>query len=146
MGIRSLEYAPDAPRARGEGFLKAVCDFSGAGGGAGYIGSNWDHEEDFTRKTVTFNLYIPEALKAGNYRIRFYLMSTPGFWNWVKDSSETFPIENSGWNRVSYRWDKAGLSGNAEKTREVGLIIEKSPDSPDWTGSIYFDDIGWKNE
>lgn len=98
--------------------------------------------ENLADRELEFSIYIPQDLAKLNYELKFHIYSTFDM-PWITDTSDSFPLNKSGWNTFKYKWRDKEISGNMDCIRGFGVTIEKNPSTPAWKGSLYFDDIRW---
>ncbi|HRU39299.1 MAG TPA: hypothetical protein P5511_05435, partial [Candidatus Goldiibacteriota bacterium] len=115
--------------------------------------SPWDNGiSDFTRinmtgRTITFHIYVPAGLvdTTNPYGVKVYAQNKS--WQW-KDM--WFNITGSGWQ--TYSWNVSGAyntcqwtdCNDATEVIQIGVEITKSnASSPDFTGTLYFDEIAY---
>ncbi len=123
----------------GSGSLKAVCHFAGADSNEANIGTVFDHLEDFSGKTLSVKVFVPQDLAAMDCSLKTYITSTD---NWTDDEQKTILLKN-GWNDI--RWNLSGVQakGNFKEVRRFGWIILHPEYNPAWDGNILFDEIRW---
>jgi predicted alpha/beta superfamily hydrolase len=140
FAIRSLAFDPvNSSEQDGSGSLKAECRFTGPDSSEAYVGTVFDHGEDFSGKTVSVKVYIPEDLAGMDCTIRTFVFSTE---NWISDEQK--PVElKSGWNDIRWDLSNAQLKGNVKEVRRFGWSILHPDGKPLWNGNIYYDEIHW---
>jgi predicted alpha/beta superfamily hydrolase len=140
LAVRNLSFdQAKSSEQDGSGSLKAECYFNGSDSSEANVGTVFDHGEDFSGKTISAKVYIPEDLAGMNYAIRTFVSSTE---NWISDEQD--PIElKSGWNDVHWDLSKAQLNGDFKEVRRFGWTILHPNGKPAWSGNIYYDEIHW---
>jgi hypothetical protein len=99
---------------------------------------------DFTNRTLRVRVYIPAGLVDANYPYGLYLFVQDSTWTW---RDQVVNITASGWQTFSWKVaDSCNTCGSGDVTKiiQAGVKIAKSADaSPDYTGTVYFDDFVW---
>jgi len=121
------------------GSLKAVCHFAGSDSSEAYIGTVFDHAENFSGKTISAKIYIPEDLAEMNCSIKTFVFSTD---NWISDEQKPIALK-AGWNDIHWDLSNAQIKGNLNEVRRFGWSILHPNEKPGWNGNIYYDEIRW---
>ena len=123
----------------GSGSLKAVCHFAGSDSSEAYVGTVFDHAENFSGKTISVKVYIPEDLAEMNCSIKTFVFSTD---NWISDEQKLIALK-AGWNNIRWDLSSAQIKGNLNEVRRFGWSILHPNEQPGWNGNIYYDEIHW---
>ena len=138
--MRNFSFEPsNSSEQDGSGSLKAACRFAVPDSNEANIGTVFDHLENFSGKTLSVKVYIPEDLAGMNCSLKTYMNSTD---DWIYDEQKPAVLK-SGWNDI--KWDLSGaqIKGNIKEVRQFGWIILHPDNKPAWNGNIYFDEIHW---
>jgi len=140
LTVRDLSLDPaKSSEQDGSGSLKAECHFIGPDSSEAYVGTVFDHGEDFSGKTISVKIYIPEDLAGMNCAVKTIISSTE---DWISDEQKPVVLK-SGWNVV--RWDLSNtqIKGDLKEVRRFGWSILHPDDKQAWNGNIYYDEIQW---
>ena len=138
--IRDISFDPVHNSGQdGSGSLKAVCHFAGSDSNEANIGTVFDHLEDFSGKTLSVKVFIPEDLAGMNCSIKTYITSTD---NWIEDEQQPILLKD-GWNDICWDLSSAQVKGDLKEVRRFGWMILRPDDKSVWHGNILFDEIQW---
>jgi len=147
LGCISAEISAEQ-KASGSSSVAIACDFKGQLGSSkttkGAFKINFDEPIDLSGKILSVKVYVPEDLQAEQfisapYGFKLYIKTTD---NWTWSDGGWVDIPNTlqpGWNEIIF----APIGVKEKETREIGIQISKGDNSPDWSGTIYIDDISY---
>jgi len=146
-GFTSLALSSDQ-KASGSSSVAINCDMKGSNGKSkttkGSFKLNFDKPIDLRGKLISAKVYLPKSLfnkkfKSASFGTMLYIKTTDSYkwsdggWNDIANTLQP------GWNKLSY----APIGVQEDDTREIGIMLGKGNDAPDWSGTIYIDDISY---
>ncbi len=141
FAANSLATDPQRSLDPDSGSFKVAADFSQ------YRALNFEtasvYFPGFAEREVEANVYIPDDLARLGYSLKFLIYSTFTM-PWIADTSESFPLQKSGWNTFRYQWRGKKAAGNLDRIRGFGVIVERPEKAPAWKGELFFDNIQWQ--
>lgn len=124
------------------------CKFVGKPGSSqaakGAFKAVFENPIDLSGKVISANIYVPESLFTQEFvenslGAKIYIKTTDNWtWSdggWVNIATDMKP----GWNKIIF----APIGVKEKQTKEIGIHISKGDNSPDWSGTIYIDDISY---
>lgn len=147
LGFKGISISKEQ-KASGSSSAAIACNITGSLGVSkttkGAIRLIFPSPKDLTGKTLTAKVFIPYELfsmkyKSASYGIKAYIKTTSN-WTWVDGGWIDIANEFSpGWNEIKF--SPKGVMET--QTMEIGFQVVKGDKTPDWTGTIYFDDIAY---
>ncbi len=147
LGFTSFALSTDQ-KASGASSVAITCDMKGSNGISkttkGAFKINFEKPIDLKGKLLSAKVYLPEELfeeqfRSASFGAVLYIKTTESYmwsdggWNDIANSLQP------GWNELSY----APIGVKESDTREIGIMIGKGEGAPDWSGTIYIDDISY---